>query len=280
MSANFKDTSGPLAEISNGPSSFESFLDRNQKGIVALAALIAIGAVGTVIYRGVKHSHEESAGAALSKAADVSTFQSVVDTYPDTKAAGSALVLLADSQWDSGKKDESIATLQKFVSGNAGHAALPTAKANLGSKLLAQGKSGDAAKVFEELVSDSSAAFIAPFALISLGDIAKTSGDIAKAEESYNKAKTEYPESAFVDSANRRLASLKAKAPVEIEAPAVPETPLTPGAAVPGMPPGITLTPEPASETPAPPSETPAPEASAPTEESPVETPAAPAPNP
>ncbi len=75
MSADLKESSVPLAEISQGPNAFEAFLDRNQKGIVVLAILLAIGAVGLVIYRGIETSRQESAGAALTKAADLASFQ-------------------------------------------------------------------------------------------------------------------------------------------------------------------------------------------------------------
>ena len=39
MSDDTKETSVPLAEISQGPNAFEAFLDRNQKGIIVLAIL-------------------------------------------------------------------------------------------------------------------------------------------------------------------------------------------------------------------------------------------------
>ena len=245
MSADLKESPVPLAEISQGPNAFEEFLDRNQKGIVVLAILLALGAVGLVIYRGVETSRQETAGAALNKAADLAAYQAVVDGHADTIAAGSAMVLLADSQWTGGKQDDAIATLRKFIAASPTHPAIPSAKANLGAKLMAQGKSGDATKVFDDLVADPAARYIAPFALISLGDLAKSSGDLEKAEAAYTKAKTDFPESSFADTANRRIATLKAKPPVEIEPPPAPATPpADPTAAIKAaMPPGVTVTP-------------------------------------
>lgn len=245
MSADLKESPVPLAEISQGPNAFEEFLDRNQKGIVVLAILLALGAVGLVIYRGVETSRQETAGAALNKAADLAAYQAVVDGHADTIAAGSAMVLLADSQWTGGKQDDAIATLRKFIAASPTHPAIPSAKANLGAKLMAQGKSGEATKVFDELVADPAARYIAPFALISLGDLSKTAGDLEKAEASYTKVKTEFPESSFAETANRRIATLKAKPPVEIEPPPVPATPpADPTAAIKAaMPPGVTITP-------------------------------------
>lgn len=245
MSADLKESPVPLAEISQGPNAFEVFLDRNQKGIVAFAILLALGAIGLVIYRGIETSRQESAGAALTKATDLAAYQAVVDGHADTVAAGSAMVLLADSQWTANKQDDAIATLRKFIAASPTHPAIPTAKANLGAKLMAQGKSGDATKVFDELVADPAAGYIAPFALISLGDLSKSGGDLEKAEASYNKVKTEFPDSSFAETATRRIATLKAKPPVEIEPPPAPATPpADPTAAIrAALPPGVTVTP-------------------------------------
>lgn len=257
MSADLKESPVPLAEISQGPNAFEEFLDRNQKGLVVLAILLALGAVALVIYRGIETSRQETAGAALTKATDLASFQAVVDGHADTTAASSAMVLLADSQWTAGKQDDAIATLRKFIAAAPAHPAIPSAKANLGAKLMAQGKSGDAAKVFDEIVADPAARFIAPFALISLGDLAKSSGDLEKAEASYNKVKNDFPESSFADTANRRVANLKAKPPVGIDPPPAPPAPApTSGAGAPPSlaPPAEAVTPaiESPAETPSP----------------------------
>jgi TolA-binding protein len=263
MSADLRESPVPLAEISQGPNAFEAFLDRNQKGIVVFAILLAIGAVIAVVYRGIETSRQQTAGAALNKAEDLASLQAVVDSHADTVAAGSAMVLLADSQWNDGKKDEAVGTLQKFIAASPSHPAVPTAKASLGSKLMAQGKSGDANRVFEELVSDPAAKFIAPFGLISLGDIARASGDLEKAETSYTKVKTDFPESSFADTAGKRLAFLKAKPPIEIDPPAAPATPASPADAIKAaLPPGVTVTPsvpQPTAPEPAPEVETPVP---------------------
>lgn len=254
MSADLKESPVPLAEISQGPNAFEAFLDRNQKGIAVFAVLLALGAIALVVQRGLETNRQEDAGAALVKAEDLASLQAVVDGHKGTHAAGSSMVLLADSQWTAGKKDEAVGTLRKFISENPEHTAVPTAKASLGAKLMAQGKSGDAVKIFEELVSDPAAAYIAPFALVSLGDIAKAEGDLTKAESSYVKVKNDFPDSNFTETATRRIAILKAKPPVEIAPPPAPPAPSAPGASTSeildklktSLPPGMTVTPSPA----------------------------------
>jgi TolA-binding protein len=227
MSADLKESSIPLAEISQAPNAFEQFLDRNQKGILVLAILLIILAAVAVIYRGIQTSQTQSTGAALSKAEDLAGFQAVIDSSPQSTAAGSAMVLLANSQWTAGKQDDSIATLQKFLTAFPSHPARFTAKASLGAKLLTQGKTGDASQCFEELASDSAADYIAPFALISLGDIAKPAGDLEKAKTYYTKVQ-KFTESNFTSLATARLTTLTTQSPTEIEAPPAPPSSPTP----------------------------------------------------
>jgi predicted negative regulator of RcsB-dependent stress response len=252
MSADLKESPVPLAEISQGPNAFDAFLDRNQKGIVVFAILLALGGAATVVYRGIESSRQNTAGAELTKAKDLTGYQAVIDGNPKTIAAASAMVLLADSQWTAGKKDDAISSLKNFIATYPEHPALASAKASLASKLMAQGKTGDASKIFEDLVTDPAARYIAPFALISLGDMAKAAGNLENAEASYTKAKNEFPDSSFSDTANRRIAILKTKPPVEIDPPpAPPAPPVDPTAAIKAaLPPGITVTPSTPPETP------------------------------
>lgn len=223
MAADLPESSPtPLAEISQGPSAFEQFLDKNQKNLVILTILLVIGAAALVVYRGIEKSRQETAGADLNKAADLAALQAVVKEHAGTQAAGSAMVLLADRQWSEGQQDTAITTLREFIAANPDHLALPTAQASLGAKLMAQGKAADATAIFQEIADDPKARYIAPYALISLGDIAKAAGDLEKAEASYSRVKKDFPDSNFTDTANRRIATLKAKPPVEVEPPPAP----------------------------------------------------------
>ncbi len=240
MSADLKESSIPLAEISQEPNAFEQFLDRNQKGILVLAILLVIFAAAAVVYRGIQNSETQSAGIALSKAEDIAGFQSVIDQYPKSDSAGSAMVLLANAQWSAGNKDDSINTLRKFITNFPTHPALYTAKASLGAKLLSQGKSGDASAVFEEISNESAGEYMAPYALICLGDIAKDAGELEKAESYYAKVQ-KYPDSNLASTASTRITTLRTKAPTEIEAPPAPPAP--PASSSPPTPPTIPSTP-------------------------------------
>lgn len=246
MSADLNESPAPLAEISNKPNAFEEFMDRHHKAIAVFAVLLVIAAIALVVFRGIETSRQESAGAALIKADNTADYQAVVDEHANATAAGSAMVLLAETQWKEGKKDEAIATLRGFITSHSEHAAAPSAKASLGAKLMTQGKTGDASTVFEELAADPAARFIAPYALVSLGDIAKAGGDLEKAKAAYLKVTTDFGTSSFADTASRRLAILETQPPTEIEAPPALATGANekeiPAVTLPGM--SVTPTPQ------------------------------------
>jgi predicted negative regulator of RcsB-dependent stress response len=211
-----------LGEEPLATGAFEQFLDRHQKAIGLLAVLLVLGAIGLIIYRGIDESRERTAGEALTHATDLASLKKVTEEHSGTAAAGSAEVLLAANQWTAGQQDDAIATLKSFIDSKPDHPARPSAQASLASKLVSQGKKDEAAAIYQSIADDPKARFLAPYALISLGDLAKDSGDVAKAEASYQKARNEFPESSFAETAMRRLSLLKAKAPTEISPPPAP----------------------------------------------------------
>jgi TolA-binding protein len=243
MSADHPNSPAPLAEISQGPSAFEQFLDRNQKNLVILSILAALGAAGWIVYSGIVKSNEETAGADLTKAEDAAAFQAIASNHGNTLAARSALVLLADKQWTDNQQDAAIATLRKFISENPEHPAIPSARASLGAKLMTQGKAGDATTEFEAVVENPEARPVAPYALLCLGDLAAGAGDLDKAESQYKRIKTDFSDSDFAKTADSRLLTLRAKPPVEIAPPPKPETPAATNAPANGGAPNIQVTP-------------------------------------
>ncbi|MCP5543365.1 MAG: tetratricopeptide repeat protein [Akkermansiaceae bacterium] len=267
MSQDIQDSSTPLAEISQGPSAFEQFLDRNQKNLVILGILIALAAAGWVVYDGIQTGARESAGEDLNKADDLAALQSVIKTHQGTPAEGSAHVLLAERQWAEGQQDAAIETLRSFIDSEPSHPAVPNAKASLAAKSMAQGKSDEAKSLFSSLAESDEAGFLAPYALISLGDIALAAGDKEAAKNYYQQARNEHPSSPFANTASERTAIVDAAAPTEIDPPPAPEPdPAAPSAT--GAQPPFSITPVPNALEPAAPSS----EAPASTEETPDST--------
>jgi predicted negative regulator of RcsB-dependent stress response len=225
MAEETSDNLRPLAEISHGPSAFEAFLDRNQKGMVALGIALVAGTAGWIVYQGIRDGAEKSAGAVLSKSEALPELQELVKNHAGTAAAGSAQLVIAAKQWEAGDQDASIETLRGFIAKGGDHPALSTARASLASRLMQQGKNEEAATLFRELADAPAAKFIAPYALISLGDIAKAEGKLDEAEQSYKRVQDEFSESPLASMAGQHLRMLRFKAPAEIEPPPAPPAP-------------------------------------------------------
>ena len=225
MAEDPSDNPRPLAEISHGPSAFEAFLDRNQKGMIVLGISLVAATAGWIIYQGLEDGAEKSAGAILSKAEDLPALQEIVKNHPGTAAAGSVQLVISAKQWDAGDQSAAVETLRSFIAANAGHPAVPSARATLASRLWQQGQTDEAEGIFRELADAPDARFLAPFALISLGDIAKTAGRLDDAEKSYKRVQDEFGESPFAQTAGNHLRMLRFKMPVDIKAPPPPPAP-------------------------------------------------------
>ncbi|QJE97862.1 tetratricopeptide repeat protein [Luteolibacter luteus] len=235
------DTPRPLAEISHGPSAFDAFLDRNQKGLMVLGVLIALGGGAVIVMKGMKESRAYGAGEDLSKAETLADLQEVPKKHEGTPAAGSAAILIASKQWDEGNQDASIETLKKFIADSPDHPGIPSAKASLATRLMQQGKTDEAAALFREVADGADSRFLAPYALVSLGDIEKAQGKLSEAEATYKKVSEDYKASPFGQLAQQHLQLVNFKMPVEIEAPPAPAP--TPGAELkPELTPGAGLT--------------------------------------
>lgn len=221
-------TGAPLGEISQTPPALEVFLDKHQMKLIVLAVLLILVAIVFVIMRGVKQSNEETAGAMLVSAEDISGLQAVVKNHGDTSAAFSAKILLAEKQWEDGQQDDSIATLRAFIGAERDHPAWPSAQSSLAAKLLSQGKTDEAEGLFKELTDAPEARYLAPYAWIRLGDIAMESGKTEAAEKAYETVEEDFPGSSYAQEALQRRLLLKAEAPLEVTAPiVVPEVNFT-----------------------------------------------------
>lgn len=217
-----QDTGAPIAEIDLGPSKLDQFLDNHQTKLIILAILVGIGVVAYVIYDGLAQAEANDAGAALLSSKQSSDYEKVIQTWPASNAAASARLLLADIQW-SESEDDSIATLEQFISTYPEHPSIGTAKTSLGLRLLDQGKTEEARDILTEVADNNTYSYIAPMAAIVLGDIAKAAGDTSSASEWYEKAQLDEAGygNAFQSLANARLMLVNAEPPAKIK-PALP----------------------------------------------------------
>ncbi len=212
--------SSPIAEISHGPSAFETFLDNNQKKLIILGILIALGMAAWVVKEGIREGAYLSAGHALVAADDAAALEEVMKNHADTPSAASAAVLLSDSQWEQGQQDDAIATLKAEIAANPEHPATAPAYARLAARLSSQGKTDEARTAFQDILARPQAKFYAPYALISLGQIAKAEGDVDKAKDYFRQASEGYPGNPLANAASKAMQFADFKMPEEIDPPA------------------------------------------------------------
>lgn len=240
------DSSKPIAEISHGPSALEGFLDRHQKTLIGVGILTALGIGAAVVMQGMEEGAHQAGGEALLAADDIAAMQDVAKNHAGTPAADSAAVLLSDLQWEQGQQAAAIETLEAAIADAPDHPASAPAQARLGARLIDQGSLDRAEEVLQALADNSSAAYLAPYALTGLSEIAVAREDLEKAESLLEEASTSYPESPFGRTVSDHRRYVGFEMPTEIDPPAPePVEEPTPGPGEEPMPPTIDPGPEP-----------------------------------
>ncbi|BCX46613.1 tetratricopeptide repeat-containing protein [Haloferula helveola] len=230
-----EQTPKPIAEISHAPSAFESFLDRNQKSMILLALVLALGGGVWVVMQGMKEGAHLDAGMALVDAEDLAAMQDVVKNHADTPSAPTAALLLSDLQWDEGQQSSSLETLREEIAANPDHPATAPARARLGARLLEQGETEAAKAAFQEILDRPAASYLAPYALTSLAEIARESGDIDGAKKLLAEATDNYPANPLGSNAGQAAQFVSFEMPEEIDPPAPEPDPTGPADTDPDM---------------------------------------------
>ncbi|HYF36058.1 MAG TPA: tetratricopeptide repeat protein [Prosthecobacter sp.] len=213
----------------------EQFMDKHFKLVLIVISLVVLAmcVYGLMHYQSTKKARE--AGAAFVAAKTVADCDLVVQNYPDTEAAGNALLLKADLLWADNKKDSSTAALRDFVSKFEKHPFLPQGLLGLASKLDAMGERGEAKPLFERLVKEFPESVAAPVAQIRLGDMLWAEGKEAEALNAYKAVQANFTDASpeFLDESEARVKLIAAKLPTtEVDGPPKPKEP----EAVPGVP--------------------------------------------
>lgn len=228
--------SGPIGEISQEPSAFESFLDANQKKLIIVCILGILGLVAYVIYDGVRKMNKVEAAGVVSAANTVPEYDAAAEKYKDTNAGASALIFKAEQQWRDQQQQEAVATLEKVIADYPDYPVLASAKTALGSYFQQLGNLEKAKSVFQEAADLKGST--SSLALLSLGDIALQEEKFDEAKKIYNSVIADYGNShpQVKTMAEQRLKLVGVAPPVIAE----PKENPTPGA---GAFPGISTNP-------------------------------------
>jgi len=230
------------------PSKTEQFLELHFKKIVLFLLLVVLAVVAWGAMRYLHNQKEREAGQLFTAAKSVEDFDIVVQRFPDTAAAGNALLLKAQALATEGKKESAIEVLQEFLSKHSGHELTPTAKLALATQQAAIGKKEEARAGLEALMKESPNSEIAPAVQLQLGDLLWAEGKVDEAKALYEGLPQAFPGkmTTFNEDLDRRLELMKANPPMEeIEAPKA-------AAPAPAPTPVPAPIPAPAAEAPAP----------------------------
>jgi len=207
-----EDAPTPIAELEHGPSKFEEFLDKHQKKLIIIAALVFIGVLAYILITGLQKKNTEEGGAAFMEASTEKQYRSIISDYGNSPLAGSAAMEIAKLRTTS---EDQIKALDHFVTSYPDHPGVPYELLKLALIQMNVGKNTDAKNTLDKLISTESAAYLAPRAKIALADIAYTEGDKENAEKIYQKVKN--TNSPFSLVASERLLHLNAVEPVVLE---------------------------------------------------------------
>ena len=180
----------PIGEISQEPSSFEAFLDANQKTLIIGGIIVIIALVAWVVIDGLKKQQLQNHSAEVSAARTLPELEAEASKKAGTNAGGTALLRKAQLQWKDLQQPEAIETLEAFVSEYPDHPAYASGLASLASYQHKMGNFEGAKENYGKAVEEEAA--ISSMALIYLGDIARGEGNDEAAGEYYDRASSEY----------------------------------------------------------------------------------------
>ena len=181
---------------------------------IAIALLAAAGFGGYRLYTG----QRSTAGAELLGSATTDQdYEKVIAQYPQTSAAASAYLFLAESERKAKNFAGSNTTLQAFVDKNSDHELVPTAKMAIAANLESSGKMDEAQ--YQQVAAGYPKNFNAPMALISEVSILKAKNRTEEARQVCERIMTDYRESFWMGEAARQLRLLKPAGEAQTTAP-------------------------------------------------------------
>lgn len=180
-----------------------------------LAVLIGLVVVGAIYggYRVYTSRRDDAAAAALASAKSAADYQKVIADYPSAPTAGSAYLLLAETQRKEQKVVDANATLKAFTDKHPKHPLAAMARMAMAGNLESLGKTDEALEMYRRLAADNPRNFNAPFALLAQVHLLKQAGKPDEARRVCETVLTQYRESYAATEATRYLQSLKPTPP-------------------------------------------------------------------
>ncbi len=230
---NTDNAPSPIGEISQEPSSFEKFLDANQKRLIIIGILLLLCVIAYVVWDGLRKKGIRDAAADVSSAHTVPMYEAAASKYEGKTAGGSALLEKSRLLWRDQQSAESIKVLEEFISKYPDHPLIGAAHFQHGHRLNKTNKFEEAKAALQKAVDAKFAT--SSKALLELGNIALKEKKFQEAKDFYNRVISEYPKHGTVKGqaeANLKLVGVNAPTPKQ----PTPAAANTPGVNLPKIP--------------------------------------------
>ncbi len=208
--------------------------------VLGAVALLVLALVGSELYRNAQSRTAEAASAGLNGAKTIGEYQKVIDTYPNTLAAGNAYLLMARDQTEAKDFAGAAATWQTFAEKFPKHPQAGAALLARGNALEAQGKLDEARAVYQQVSTSHAGDYVAPLARVSEATLLTAQRKLEDARHVYENIIATYPNSVGKLLAEREMRYLNSL-------PAAGAPPPTPTASVAPVP-AAAASPSPAAQ--------------------------------
>ncbi len=235
-----------------------AFWHKFQKQIAITVVVLLLLLLGLGGYKLYSDRQNSAAAAQLAAANSTHGYEQVIADYPNTPAAASAYLFLADIQRNKRMFVESNATLQSFLDKNPKHELASTAAMANAANLESMGKTDEALARYRQVAANYPQDFNAPAALISEVRLLKAKNQPDQVRQICENILTQYRDSFWAGEAMRELRSLQPSGspapaaavsrppgPGPMMLPTAPTTALPPGGPAPAGAPTANPSPKP-----------------------------------
>jgi predicted negative regulator of RcsB-dependent stress response len=220
----------PIAKEATTDPALEAqvFWYKYRREIAILLGLAVLGIAGFAGYRLYRDRGEATAATLFSAAKTPAAYEKLINQHSNTAAAASAYLLLADAQRKDGKYAEANATLVKFLEKFPRHELATTARMAMAANLQAMGKEDEAFATYQQIASANLPGFNAPMALIEQVHILQEKGKTEDARRICETIMTQYRDSYAAMEASQLLRTFLKTAKPEIPTVVAPPKPGAP----------------------------------------------------
>ncbi len=193
-------TAVPVAETTEEISDVISQLETHKKTVIVaiLGTTIILSAV--IIFRGLTSEKHLAAAEAYSQAASSRTVENldqVIADYPQSVAAGNALLTKAELQLTSGKSEDARIALLAFIEKYNSHPRYSQGLFAMGNLYQVADDNDNAAKYYAQILKEDPKSDLAPFAMIRQGDLLLAAGKKDEARQKYESIMPAYRGTSF-----------------------------------------------------------------------------------